>query len=152
MEKEKSCPKCQSKQYHKSGKVRGKQRYKCKNCGCHFTQSEPPGMGMEIRLKAFALYREGLGFRAIGRLLKVSNVAVLYWIRHFGKEVEEKISKQVSEIEKGDIVVMDELWHYTQKNKENYGYGLLCLFPRESSLPLKWALVAPKQLKDSGVK
>ena len=152
MEKEKSCPKCRSKEYHKSGKAKGKQRYKCIKCGCHFTKSEPRGMGIEIKLKAFALYREGMGFRAIGRLLKVSNVSVLKWIGNFGKEIEEKMSGQICEAHKGEIIVMDELWHYTKKNDENYGYGLLCLFPRESSLPLRWALVVPKQLKDFGVK
>jgi transposase-like protein len=37
---------------------------------------------------ALHMYLEGLGFRAIGRLLGVSNVSVLNWIRSFGKEVK----------------------------------------------------------------
>ena len=40
-------------------------------------------------MKRFALklYLEGMGFRAIGRILNVSNVAVLKWIRKFGEEL-----------------------------------------------------------------
>jgi transposase-like protein len=31
------CPKCISKESVKSGIIKGKQRYKCKECGCNYT-------------------------------------------------------------------------------------------------------------------
>jgi len=37
MEKEKRCPKCGRTEKVKNGFNRGKQRYKCKNCGCNYT-------------------------------------------------------------------------------------------------------------------
>ena len=33
----KKCPKCPSEDTVKSGKIRGKQRYKCKACNYHYT-------------------------------------------------------------------------------------------------------------------
>uniref|UniRef100_UPI001F22E746 hypothetical protein n=1 Tax=Candidatus Bandiella numerosa TaxID=2570586 RepID=UPI001F22E746 len=43
-----------------------------------------------------------------------------------------------------EVVEMDELWHYVQKKRENYGYGLLTLVPEKESLPVKLALVVSK--------
>ncbi len=42
-----------------------------------------------LKKNAFELYLEGLGFRAIGRLLKVSNVSIYKWIKKFGKDIEK---------------------------------------------------------------
>jgi len=39
MEKEIKCPKCGRTEKVKNGFNRGKQRYKCKNCGCNYTGS-----------------------------------------------------------------------------------------------------------------
>lgn len=62
------CPVCAGPTW-KAGIQRGKQRYKCKTCGYHFTQSMTKNYPPEMHQKAVALYLEGLGFRAIGRLL-----------------------------------------------------------------------------------
>jgi len=83
-----NCPKCHSDHYVKNGIKYNKQRYKCKKCKCNFTQSNKRGASLEIRLTALRLYLEGMGFRSIGRILKVSNVTVLYWIRTLGKSVK----------------------------------------------------------------
>ncbi|MDR2511230.1 MAG: IS1 family transposase, partial [Bacteroidales bacterium] len=32
-----NCPKCKSELKVKSGFTQGRQRYKCKNCGCHYS-------------------------------------------------------------------------------------------------------------------
>ena len=37
------CPKCQSIEVVKNGKVQGKQRYKCKSCSLQFTRLTPRG-------------------------------------------------------------------------------------------------------------
>ncbi|WP_407651239.1 transposase-like zinc-binding domain-containing protein [Candidatus Bandiella euplotis] len=34
------CKKCSSSKYVKNGNIRGMQRYKCKECGCNFTNRE----------------------------------------------------------------------------------------------------------------
>jgi transposase-like protein len=35
-------PKCSCKQSVKSGKIKGKQRYKCKECGCNLKSTAKP--------------------------------------------------------------------------------------------------------------
>ncbi len=54
----------------------------------------------------------GLGFRAIGKFLNVSNVSVLYWVRKAAEQmptIENPLSIRVMGI--------DEMWHYCQKKK-----------------------------------
>ena len=107
------CPKCSSKEYVKSGFSRRKQRYKCGFCGCHFTQSHNRNASIETKLQALRLYREGVGFRGIGRILGFSDVAVLNWIREFGKDTEVTVECQNVDLKKQnmeiDVVKMDEM-------------------------------------------
>jgi hypothetical protein len=59
------------------------------------------------------LYLEGLGFRSIGRILEVSNVSVLNWIRSFGKEVKEVRSEN----KETEMVKVDVMHSYTGSKK-----------------------------------
>lgn len=119
------CPKCKESRYHKSGKVMGRQRYKCKNCGCNYTQSHKHGYAMEKRLMALKLYLEGMGLRGTGRMLGVSNVTVLNWIRNYGQSVKQYVIENMpNDIREIDIIEIDEMWHFTVKKNENSGSGL----------------------------
>ncbi|OAV70329.1 Transposase [Bacteroidales bacterium Barb6] len=62
-----------------------------------------------MKKQALRLYLEGSGFRSIGRLLGVSNVSVLNWIRKFGKETQEL---NLESKETGTVEV-DEMHLYT---------------------------------------
>ena len=62
------------------------------------------------------------------------------------------LSKPIEISESLDVIEIDEMWHYVQKNKENYGYGLLTLVPKSASLQSKWVLVATNHLKGYGQK
>ena len=75
------------------------------------------------------MYLEGLGFRSIGRILKVSHVSVYNWIRSFGKIVESLRSSKTPE-----IVEIDELHSYIGNKKTTAGYGLLLIDLGKSSL------------------
>jgi len=48
------------------------------------------------------LYLEGLGFRSIGRILGVSNVSVLKWIREFGQKAQE-LNRENQQIEMVEV-------------------------------------------------
>ena len=63
------------------------------------------------------MYLEGLGFRAIGRVLKVSHTAVYYWIKQAGKALELPVDE-----EPVDVVELDELHAYVNK-KVTDGFG-----------------------------
>src|ERR1700728_2196923 len=123
------CPVCGGGSW-KAGIQRGKQRYKCKGCGYHFTQSKPKSYPAEMHQKALSLYLEGLGFRAIGRLLGVSNVTVLNWVRQAALSLPEPEKAGLV-----DIVELDELWHFVKKRRKNAGYGLLLTVYETPQLP-----------------
>ena len=117
------CPKCNSDDYTNDGIAKSKQRYKCKKCNYRYTvQIKSTAKPKELKRVALILYLEGLGFRSIGRILKVSNVSVLNWIRDFGKSVLEL--KSDDEIE---VVEMDEMHTYIGQKKTTAGYGLLLI-------------------------
>jgi transposase-like protein len=118
-----NCTKCNSIKNVKSGIIKGMQRYKCKDCGCNFTvviksTAKPNSMKKD----ALHLYLEGLGFRSIGRFLKVSHVSVYNWIKSFGSEVAELQSN-----EKIEIVELDEMHTYIGSKKTTVGFGLLSI-------------------------
>ena len=107
------CPKCQSIEVVKNGKVQGKQRYKCKSCSLQFTRLTPLGRPAQEKAMAVTLYSLGLSIRAIARLIGVSPTAVLKWIKTFAKTHYEKPAP-------GDaiIVELDEMWHYLGSKKQ----------------------------------
>ncbi len=78
----KSCPKCQSIEAVKAGIVQKRQRYKCKTCGYHYSVDK---VGKRIpdyyQIKALQLYIEGLTYREIERILGISHVTVMNWVR-----------------------------------------------------------------------
>ena len=114
------CPRCGSNRYIKDGMIKGRQRYECKQCQYHYTVAKrsnerPP----ETRLLALNLYLEGMGFRAIGRVLNVSNTAVLGWIKKAGSGVA--LTPQEEPVE---VVEVDEMHTYVGQKKVTAGFGL----------------------------
>ncbi|MFQ5965246.1 MAG: IS1 family transposase [Candidatus Scalinduaceae bacterium] len=107
------CPKCKSERFIKDGIVKSKQRHKCKTCNFRYTVTKK-STEKPLYLKRFALqlYLEGLGFRSIGRVLKVSNVSILNWIRQFGEQV-----KSLQSDEPASITEIDEMHTYIGTKK-----------------------------------
>ncbi len=142
-----NCPKCSNSVGIKSGKIKGKQRYKCKKCNYHYTvQQKSTAKPKELKKYALQLYLEGLGFRSIGRILNVSNVSVLNWIRGFGQEVQS-LSNNDSEV---DFVELDEMHSYIGNKKTIVGFGLLLIDMGKSSSISLLATEALRQQKSSG--
>jgi len=129
-----NCSKCNSSNHVKSGKINGRQRYKCKECGRNYTVLiKSTGKSQSIKKQALHLYLEGLGFRSIGRFLGVSNVSVLKWIRSFGHQVQA-LHSTTQEIE---MVEVDEMHTYIGSKKTAVGYGLLLIdMGKDSSISL----------------
>ena len=142
------CPKCLSEKFVKSGFTKGKQRYKCQKCGCNFTQSHKRGASLETKLSALNLYLEGMGFRAIGRLMRVNNVTVLNWIRTLGQSVKTYVQTHMpDDIREIEIVEIDEMWHFTVKKNENSGCGLLSIDIAKKFLDFQSEVEVKKPLK-----
>ena len=142
------CPKCNSDDYTNDGIVKSKQRYKCKKCNYRYTVPiKSTAKPKELKRLALILYLEGLGFRSIGRILEVSNVSILNWIKYFGKSVLEL--KSDNEME---VVEMDEMHTYIGQKKTTAGYGLL-LIEMEKGLSNVFSVQGiPKREKNFGKK
>jgi len=117
------CPKCWNETAIRNGIKYWKQRYKCKECKCNYTKEYMWKVDFWKKVMALKLYLEWMWFRWIWRVLWVSNVSVLKWIRFFGiiaLEIQKNYLSNLTEIKE---VELDEMWHFVQKKLENYGYG-----------------------------
>jgi transposase-like protein len=141
------CPKCKSERFAKDGIVKSKQRYKCKTCNFRYTVTQK-STEKPLYLKRFALqlYLEGLGFRSIGRVLKVSNVSILNWIRQFGEQV-----KSLQSDEPVCVTEIDEMHTYIGTKKTINGYGLLLIDMKRDSSTSLLATEALPQVSDFGL-
>ncbi|OEK07168.1 IS1/IS1595 family N-terminal zinc-binding domain-containing protein [Roseivirga misakiensis] len=78
------CPRCKSENASKSGVINGRQRFKCKQCSYYFTVAK---LGKQIDsylvVKALQLYIEGVSYREIERILGVSHVSVMNWVKKY---------------------------------------------------------------------
>ena len=117
--KEIICKRCQGTDYVKRGFVRNQQRYLCKGCGCNFTDTPARGKPPEMRSLALLLYAMGnMSFCSIARILGVSDVAVLNWVRDRARQIPEPaITGQTF------IIMLDELWHFLKKRLASSGFG-----------------------------
>ena len=118
MQKRPHCPKCTSAEVSKNGKIKGVQRYKCKQCQYQFTRTTPRGRSATEKALAITLYLMGVSMNAIGRLLKVSTPAVLSWIRKFALDTYEK-----PEPAHPVVIELDEMWHFLNSKKTKSGFG-----------------------------
>ena len=113
------CKNCKSEKIVKSGKVRGKQRYKCKDCGYNFVEGDGRTNEKIIALKALCvlLYSLGKGsYNMMGKLFGRNRSLIYRWIREAGLNTEEPaIDGEIMQIE------FDEMWHFIQSKKRNFG-------------------------------
>ena len=129
-----TCKKCGSEKYIKNGHARGRQRYRCKDCGCQFTDSPNRGKSPELKEVAVILYVYcGISMVKIGKMCGVSDVAVLKWIRKAAQQVEPLNPKSDS-----GIVMVDEMWHFIN-GKENKVW-LWRAIDAQTRRPLAWLL------------
>jgi transposase-like protein len=113
------CKSCGVSDFTKKGLVRGLQRYKCRGCGCHFTLTPPRGKPTSMKALAVLLYGMGnMSFGMIGRLLQVSRVTVLRWVRAEAESLPEPVVPAETV-----MVVVDEMWHFIGKKAASSGSG-----------------------------
>jgi transposase-like protein len=124
------CPDCKSESSVKNGIIKGVQRYKCKSCGCNYTVGyEQVSEKEKKRRFGLSMYLEGLGFHSIGRLLNVSHVTVMNWVKKYGKELSSiRNTKPVR------IMELDEMHSYVGRKKTTDGFGLVLIERQENTL------------------
>ena len=114
-----TCKKCRQTTIVKNGFVRGKQRYRCKSCGCNFVEGDARTAPHAAAKRALAvlLYAVGKGsLRFIARLFEMSPSAVLTWVRQEAAALKyPPIDPAIQEME------FDEMWHFLRSKKGNAG-------------------------------
>lgn len=102
-----NCKRCKSTRHIKAGYIRGKQRYRCKDCGSFYTLTPNLHKSLNEKLIGLHLYMSGMSFRAIGKIMRVSQVAVMKWVKTLVPKLCPKVEP------KGQVIVMelDEMWH-----------------------------------------
>lgn len=130
-----ACPKCNSPQATKSGVIDGRQRFKCKNCGYHYTVAK---VGKEINsyyvIKALQLYIEGVSYREIERLLGVSHVSVMNWVKKYGV----KAPRQADYHPTYKILNQKELAEFFQNPANVQGAGLVVTELGDKYMMIRW--------------
>ena len=130
-----SCPRCQSPEHNKSGVVQGRQRYRCKGCGYHFTFQK---MGKEIDkyyvVKALQLYLEGLTAREIERILGISHVSVLKWVRMYKIQRPQQTAYNPGY----QILTKSELTQKLQEPGYLQGHGMLITELGDKFMIIRW--------------
>jgi len=113
------CKKCGSNKNIKSGKVNHKQRYECKECGCHFVEGDARTNDKIKAKKAFCVLFYSLGkcsFRMLAKIFDTHPSLVYKWVREAADRLPQpQISDDITEIE------FDEMWHFIKSKKTNYG-------------------------------
>lgn len=132
-----ACKKCGGFEHVKNGIVRGHQRYLCRACGCNFTATPPRGKPAAMKALAVLLYGLGnVSQMMIGKLLGVSNVAVLNWVRAAAQAMPA-----IDPVASQGIVVVDEMWHYVNGKKTQFGPGGPMILVQGAPWPGSWVAV-----------
>jgi transposase-like protein len=127
-----NCPKCKSSHHVKDGIVRGKQRYRCKECHYHYTVERKSDVKTpEIRRLALELYLEGLGFRSIGRILKISYGTVYMWVKEWSTKVSFPRREYPME-----IVELEKMIAYIETKKDASSHCGLMLINLDDNISL----------------
>ena len=144
------CPKCNSEKATKNGRRRGKQCYKCLDCGRQFVESPiersyPP----EVRQLCLKMYLNGMGLRGIERVTEIHHTTVMNWIREAGIKLpnapEEEEIPEITEIDELQTFVgnkKNKVWIWTVVNHWKPGILLWTVGDRSStSFQIIWSII-----------
>ncbi len=129
------CPRCQAQKIVKSGIVKGRQRYLCKECNYYFTVNK---MGKQIDnyyvIKALQLYIEGVSYREIERILGISHVSVMNWVKKY--HIKAPINHEYHPTYK--VFKHEELIEYLKNDTNTKGAGMLITELGDKYMLIKW--------------
>lgn len=129
------CPKCTHIGATKSGIVKNRQRYRCKHCSYYFTVEK---IGKQIDsyyvIKALQLYIEGVSYREIERLLGISHVTVMNWVKKWGIKAPEQLEYRPSY----RIMNHQELQDFMKDPQQLKGMGMLVSELGDKYMVIRW--------------
>ena len=130
-----NCPKCTSKNLVKSGVVKQRQRYHCKDCNYFFTVEK---LGKQMNsyyvVKALQLYIEGISYREIERILGVSHVSVINWVKKYKIKAPENYDYHPTY----KVLTHKELIQYLSQPSNTKNMGMLITELGDKYMVIKW--------------
>ena len=112
------CPHCAHPDYILFGKNRGAQRYRCQACRRTF-QTLCRGKDPTLKEQAQKLYPEGLGLRAIGRILEVHHKMLSRWL----VQAAGQLSVNQPKTKACSLIEVDELCSFVAKKIQMLDLG-----------------------------
>ena len=125
------CKRCGGGEHTKNGRMRGKQRYRCRACGLNFTDTPPRGKPLALKVTAVLLYLSGLSMNRTAKLVGVSTPTVQAWIERFAGAYARKPEPEGG---RALVIELDERWHYLKKSRTSSGSGRLTIALRAAWL------------------
>ena len=114
------CKNCGSEHAVKNGRVRGKQRYRCKECSFNFVEGDARTNEKIAAKKAMLVLLYSLGkasFNLLARIFDTWPSQVYRWVLQEGLSLpEQKVSAAIKEME------FDEMWHFIKSKKQALGH------------------------------
>ena len=112
------CPHCAHPESIRYGTSRGVQRYHCQAC-LRIFQTLRRGKDPALKQKACQLYPEGMGMRAIGRVLGIHHKTVSRWLVQAAGQLPVNQPKTQA----CSFIEIDELCSFVAKKIPNAGSG-----------------------------
>ncbi|MBC3787957.1 IS1 family transposase [Spirosoma utsteinense] len=129
------CPKCAAIGAVRNGVINQRQRFRCKTCQYNFTVDK---VGKSIStyyvIKALQLYIEGVSFREIERLLGISHVSVMNWVKKYQIKAPENNTYHPTY----KILNHKELIDFYSDRKNIEGAGMIVTELGDKFMIIKW--------------
>ena len=129
------CPKCKKDEISKSGIINGRQRYLCKKCTYYFTvEKEGKSIDPYYVIKALQLHIEGVTYREIERILGVSHVSVMNWVRKYKVKAPENYDYHPTY----KVLTHQELMEYMSHVENVKNQGMMITELGDKYMMIKW--------------
>ncbi len=129
------CPKCNAEKVVKSGIVKERQRYRCKKCNYYFTVNK---IGKQIDnyyvIKALQLYIEGVSYREIERILGISHVSVMNWVKKY--HIKAPTNNEYHPTYQ--VLSHSELIEFLQDKNNTSGAGMMITELGDKYMVIRW--------------
>ena len=148
-----NCHCCQSNEVKKSGRFSNKnfmvQRYQCNRCGKTFSDKQPlDGLRVDFKqaCQAVNLLCEGMGIRAVGRIMNLHRDTVLSILETAGAKFEAFLDEKVQDVKAANVQI-DEIYSFVgckpqtlldRTDAERGEFFTYLSVDRESKLIINW--------------
>lgn len=130
------CRHCGSQETVRNGTHAGAQRFHCRSCQRYF-RDRPPKFSAETKARAIDMHLNNVGIRKIARF--TAPATVLDWIRKAHDAMLAAGPAAQSADTTPDIIEMDEIYTFVQKNGNAPSSGPLTAAGKDGS----WPIISP---------